>query len=254
MYMRLAKFIACSGIASRRRAEKLIKEGRITINSQVVCDMGVKIDPDKDQIACDGQIITNNSNNIYILLNKPSGYISSVNDPQGRPTVLDLVRDIKERIYPVGRLDYDTQGLLLLSNDGEFTNLMIHPRYQMSKKYLALVKGEVSIKAVNQLEKGVKLEDGYTAPANVRILKKYTNETLLEIEIHEGRKRQIKRMCAAVGYPVLSLTRTAFSFLNLQGVALGEYRYLTPAEVKRLKLIAKKGMNQEKKTKRNIDQ
>ncbi len=232
--MRLAKYLAEAGIASRRKAEEFIVQGRVKVNGLLVQEKGYIINPDLDRVEFDGRIITREEK-VYILLNKPAGYISSVFDPQGRPTVMDLLKDITLRVYPVGRLDFDTEGLLLLSNDGEFTNLMIHPRYEMTKTYQALVEGKPDKKSLQMLREGIQLVDGITAPAQVNILELYIDKTLLEIKIHEGRKRQIKRMCLAIGHPVISLKRTAFGFLKLQGVASGKYRFLTPAEVNKLK-------------------
>lgn len=232
--MRLAKYLAEAGVASRRKAEELIMQGRIKVNGLVLKEKGCTINPGVDRVEFDGRIISREEK-VYILLNKPAGYISSVFDPQGRPTVMELLKDIKLRIYPVGRLDFDTEGLLLLSNDGDFTNLMIHPRYEINKTYQALVKGKPDKKSLLILQEGIQLEDGITAPARVNILKTFQDKTLLEIEIHEGRKRQVKRMCLAIGHPVISLKRTTFGFLKLQGVAPGKYRFLTPSEVNRLK-------------------
>ncbi|HBQ26032.1 MAG TPA: pseudouridine synthase [Syntrophomonas sp.] len=232
--MRLAKYLAEAGVASRRKAEELIGQGRVKVNGLLVQEKGCIINPGLDKVEFDGCIISREEK-IYILLNKPAGYISSVFDPQGRPTVMDLLKDIKLRVYPVGRLDFDTEGLLLLSNDGDFTNLMIHPRYEITKTYQALVEGKPDKKSLQMLCNGIQLEDGITAPAQVNILKAYKDKNLLEIKIHEGRKRQIKRMCLATGHPVISLKRTAFGFLKLQGVAPGKYRFLTLGEVKKLK-------------------
>lgn len=232
--MRLAKYLAEAGVASRRKAEELIDQGRVRVNGLVVTEKGYIINPDLDRVEFNGRIISREEK-IYILMNKPAGYISSVFDPQGRPTVMDLIKDIKLRVYPVGRLDLDTEGLLLLSNDGDFTNLMIHPRYEITKTYQALVEGKPDKKSLQMLREGIQLEDGITAPAQANVLKAYKDKTWLEIKIHEGRKRQIKRMCQAIGHPVISLKRTAFGFLKVQGVALGKYRFLTPKEVNRLK-------------------
>lgn len=232
--MRLAKYLAEAGIASRRKAEEFIVQGRVRVNGLRVEEKGYIINPNLDRVEFDGRIISREEK-IYILMNKPAGYISSVSDPQGRPTVMDLLQDIKLRVYPVGRLDFDTEGLLLFSNDGDFTNLMIHPRYKITKTYQALVKGKPDKKSLQMLRKGIQLEDGLTAPAQANILETYKDKALLEIKIHEGRKRQIKRMCLAIGHPVISLKRTAFGFLKLQGVALGKYRFLTPEEINRLK-------------------
>lgn len=232
--MRLAKYLAAAGIASRRKAEELIAQGRVKVNGLPVNEKGYVINPGFDRIEFDGRIIQGEEK-VYILLNKPAGYISSVYDPQGRPTVLNLLKDIKQRVYPVGRLDYDTEGILLLSNDGEFTNLMMHPRYEMTKTYQALVQGKPEAQAIKMLQEGIELEDGPTAPAEVRILNEYEDKARLEIKIHEGRKRQVKRMCMAAGHPLIKLKRTAIESLDLRGVAPGKYRFLTPGEVKRLK-------------------
>lgn len=236
--MRIAKYIAHAGIASRRQAEQLVIDGKIKVNGEIVRELGFQLDPDHDQLEYNKQIFKAESK-VYILLNKPVNYISSVYDPQGRKTVLDILDGIKQRIYPVGRLDYDTEGLLLLSNDGEFTNLMIHPRYEMEKKYEAWVKGLPDENALNSLRNGVLLQDGITASASVKVIKKLRDKTLLELIIHEGRKRQVKRMCGSVGHPVLSLRRTAFAFLTLDGLKTGEYRYLQKAEIDHLIKLAK---------------
>jgi len=236
--LRLSKFLAEAGVASRRQAEKLIASGRVKVNGSKVLKQGYKIDPGSDKVELDGKIVFIQDKKVYLLLNKPPGYISSVVDSWGRPTVIDLVEDIKERIYPVGRLDFDTEGLLLLSNDGDFANLMTHPRYKIKKKYEAWVEGDVKTAALKLLAEGVVLDDGLTAPARVHVLKRQEGKTLLELEIHEGRKRQVKRMCSAVGHELISLKRTAFSFLTLEGVPLGKYRHLSLEEVERLKRIA----------------
>jgi 23S rRNA pseudouridine2605 synthase len=231
--LRLAKYLADAGIASRRKAEDLIMQGRVKVNGTKVQQKECTIMPDKDIVEFDGHVIEQ-AERIYIMLNKPAGFISSVYDPQGRPTVLDLLNNVTQRVYPVGRLDYDTEGLLLLTNDGEFSNLMMHPRYEMTKTYEAMVQGAPGKKALSMLRQGLELEDGLTAPAEVKVLTQDEDKTWLEIKIHEGRKRQVKRMCAAVGYPVIKLKRTAFENLTLQDLALGEYRQLTQEEVRPL--------------------
>jgi pseudouridine synthase len=234
----LAKYLAEAGAASRRKAEELIFQGRVRVNGQTVTELGAKLNPEEDSVELDGRLLKRDEH-VYILLYKPAGYISSVYDPQGRPTVIDLLNGVKKRVYPVGRLDYDTEGLLLLSNDGEFTNLMTHPRYRMRKKYEALVKGFLKERDMNTLRAGVMLEDGLTAPAQVRVIKTGPHDTLLEIQIHEGRKRQVRRMCASVGHPVITLKRTTLEFLSLKGLKPGQYRFLTQDEIKKLVLIAK---------------
>jgi pseudouridine synthase len=239
--MRLAKYLAGAGAASRRKAEQLIVEGRIKVNGVLVTEPGRVINPDLDIIDFDGQILKPQKK-IYLMLNKPAGYLSSTYDPHGRPTVMDLLMGIQSRLYPVGRLDLDTRGLLLLSNDGEFTNKIIHPRYHVDKKYQVLVKGQLSEKALRQLSKGVKLEDGLTSPAAVKVLQINTQSTLIEMSIHEGRKRQVKRMLAQVGFPVISLKRTAIAFLDLGNLEEGHYRHLDPHEVKALLDLAESGV------------
>ncbi|MGI6422328.1 MAG: pseudouridine synthase [Syntrophomonadaceae bacterium] len=239
--MRLAKYLAAAGAASRRKAEQLIVEGRIKVNGVLVIEPGRVINPHLDIIDFDGQILKPQKK-IYLMLNKPAGYLSSTYDPHGRPTVMDLLKGIQGRLYPVGRLDLDTRGLLLLSNDGEFTNKIIHPRYHVDKKYQVLVKGQLSEKALRQLRKGVQLEDGLTSPAEVKVLQTNTNSTLIEMSIHEGRKRQVKRMLAQVGFPVISLKRTAIAFLDLGNLEEGQYRHLDPHEVKGLLDLAQSGV------------
>ncbi|MDD4801411.1 MAG: pseudouridine synthase [Syntrophomonas sp.] len=234
--MRLAKYLAQAGIASRRQAEEIIRMGRVKLNGLIVTELATRVNPKTDHIELDDRIVELQQH-IYILLNKPPGYISAVNDPWGRPTVLELVKDINKRIYPVGRLDYDTEGLLLLTNDGEFTNLMIHPRYKIEKKYAACVAGKIENTALRTLQNGVYLEDGMTAPAQIHLLSRDDKSSRIELLIHEGRKRQVKRMCAAIGHPVISLKRVAFGFLTLKGVELGNYRYLQENEVHRLKAL-----------------
>ena len=235
--MRLAKYLADKGVASRRKSETLIAQGRVTVNGIIINEQGIKIDPLKDEVKVDG-LSLESAAKVYILLNKPAGYISSVSDPWGRPVVTDLIQETDLRIYPVGRLDFDTEGLLLLSNDGNFANHIIHPRYKIDKKYVALVKGKVNSDTVQLLQRGVLLDDGLTAPASVIRIKVDSLQTLLEITIHEGRKRQVKRMLAAVGHPIIKLQRTEVAFLNLKGLSPGQYRYLNSEEVERLMITA----------------
>ena len=240
--MRLARYLAMTGAASRRHAEELIVQGRVTVNGEVIDKPAFDIDPEQDVVCLDGRRPAI-EDKITLLLYKPTGYISSVWDPQGRPTVMELVKDVKQRIYPVGRLDFDTEGLLLMTNDGDFANLMIHPRYEMVKTYEAKVKGLVKSEDIRKLTRGVLLDDGITAPAKLQILEHSDRDTLLQLEIHEGRKRQVRRMCDAVGHSVIHLKRVAFSGLDLEGLQPGQYRFLNDAEVKRLVEMAeaKKG-------------
>ncbi len=235
--MRIAKYLAHAGIASRRQAEALIAQGRVKLNGSVVTDMAISVEPLADLVEFDGKPVLPEKP-VYIILYKPAGYLCTVDDPQGRATVLELVRTVKERIYPVGRLDYDTEGLLLLTNDGQFTNQIIHPRYKIDKKYLVWVQGSINNHELNRLRNGVQLEDGITAPAAVNLLKGDEHISIIELIIHEGRKRQVKRMCNAVGHRVVRLQRSALEFLTLDGLQPGDFRYLQPDEVNRLQAIA----------------
>jgi len=231
--LRLSRFIAAAGVTSRRKAETLIKQGRVKVNGQVVTELGLVVDGNRDTVELDGRRLKVEKP-VYILLYKPPGYLSTVTDTHGRPTVLDLLPGENRRVYPVGRLDYDTEGLLLLSNDGNFAYLMTHPRHEIEKVYEALVEGRVGRADVNRLKAGVVIDGRKTAPASVRILQRYENRTLLEIRIHEGRKRQVRKMCAVVGHPVVKLKRSALGGLTLGGLKPGDYRYLSEQEVESL--------------------
>jgi len=235
--MRLAKYIAHAGVASRRKAEEMISQGQVRVNGRLIDTPAFEVDPETDQVEINGLIINPEAKQ-YIMLNKPAGYLSTVTDPFGRPTVIDLIGDIGQRLYPVGRLDFDTEGLLLLTNDGDFTNRMIHPRHKVPKRYLARVTGRIRSGELEKLARGIELEDGWTAPARVKLRKYGNNESLVEIEIHEGRKRQVKRMFEAVGHPVVHLVRTGFGSLTLGNLAVGEYRHLSPEEVRQLLAMA----------------
>lgn len=230
--------LAAAGIASRRKCEELIAAGRVAVNGLVVTAQGVKVSP-RDRITVDGKELDRAVKTRYYLLNKPAGYVSTVFDPHGRPTVIDLAPR-RPRVFPVGRLDLDTEGLLLLTNDGELTNGLLHPSREIEKTYRAVVSGSITDSNLNALGAGVALEDGLTAPARLKLLHRSTSKTVLEITIHEGRKRQIKRMLQAVGHRVVSLQRTGFAFLNLSGVELGKYRTLSPVEIDGLKKLIKK--------------
>lgn len=234
--MRIAKYLAQAGVASRRQAEELIAQGRVKLNGSIVTAVAVQVEP-SDRVEFDNVPVLPEKP-VYLLLYKPAGYICTADDPQGRATVLELVKTVEERIYPVGRLDYDTEGLLLLTNDGQFTNRIIHPRYKIDKKYEVRVQGPIENSAINHLRTGVQLDDGITAPAAVNVLKCDERSSIIEMVIHEGRKRQIKRMCTAVGHPVVHLKRTALEFLTLKGLKPGDYRYLQQDEVNRLQAIA----------------
>lgn len=239
---RLQKLIANSGYTSRRKAEELIKEGKVKVNGEVVKEMGVKVSS-KDIIDVAGYIIKNEEKEYY-LLNKPRGIITSTNDELGRKTVTDLIPTTK-RIYPVGRLDYDTTGVLLLTNDGELTNLLTHPKNEIDKIYIAKVKGLVGKKQVNTLERGVVIDGVKTSRAKVRVKKydKKTDTSLVELMIHEGRNHQVKKMFEAIGYTVVKLRRDQFCFLRVDDLKSGDYRKLSPKEIKKLYFEAMKNEN-----------
>lgn len=238
MEERLQKIIAARGIASRRSAEKMISEGRVTLNGAIVTELGIKADPYVDEITVDGKVLSQKeARHIYIMLYKPSGYITSAKDERKRRTVLDLV-DVKERIYPVGRLDYNTSGLLVLTNDGELTNGLLHPKGEVPKEYECAVTGKVTVFTVEKLCKGVRLEDGKTAPAYAYVKGKSKDKTIINITIHEGRNRQVRRMMEAVGLQVVWLKRKSFAGLTLDGLQLGSWRYLDETEIKKLKIKA----------------
>lgn len=238
---RLQKRIASSGYTSRRKAETLITDGKVKVNGQVVTELGTKVS-NSDTVEVEG-IKLEQEDKIYILFNKPAQVITSVSDDSGRKVVTDYFKDIETRIYPVGRLDYDTSGLLLLTNDGEFTNLMTHPRYHIKKKYVAKLKGYLMREEVKALEKGIELEDGFTQPAQVKVKNqdKDKNTTLVEITISEGRNRQVRRMFEHFGHQVSKLTRIQFGPLDLKGLNAGKGRVLTPHEVKTIRHLAENG-------------
>lgn len=239
---RLQKVIAYAGVASRRKAEQLILEGKVKVNGKVVTELGTKVSK-SDVVEVNG-VKLEKEDKVYFLLYKPRGVISAVTDDKGRKTVVDLFKNqVEERIFPVGRLDYDTTGVLLLTNDGEFANLMTHPRYKIDKKYIARLKGIPTIEDLKKLQKGIRLEDGMTLPAKVSMttVDRKANKAICEITIHEGRNRQVRRMFEAIGTPVVKLKREQFGFLDLTGLNPGEWRELTKHEVKRLRVLAETG-------------
>ena len=225
--------MAEAGIASRRRAEEIISQGRVKVNGKVICKQGFKVSTD-DRIEVDGRPIKREKR-VYLLLYKPVGFITTVDDPQGRKTVLDLIKGITGRIYPVGRLDYNTSGLLLMTNDGELTFKLTHPSFLIDKTYQVMVKGYPKRSDFQKLEKGIYLEDGLTAPARVSKIVRLKDKTVFNLSIHEGRNRQVRRMCQSFGFPVEKLQRIRYAFLDLDGLQEGEYRFLTSAEVNKLK-------------------
>ncbi|MFC1819180.1 pseudouridine synthase [Thermodesulfobacteriota bacterium] len=232
MQQRLQKILAKAGIASRRKAEELIKEGKVRVDGKVVTEMGTKVDPDAQDIECDGIHVAAREKKIYILLHKPAGFLSTVHDPQGRPIVTDLLPQVKERVYPVGRLDLDTEGALLLSNDGELAQKILHPSHEVNKTYVAKVKGKPNTKKLAALSRGITIEGRKTWPADIEVLQTKPQATTIKIIIHEGRKRQVRKMFDAVGHPVLQLKRTAYGQLELGDLRPGKYRFLSPEDIK----------------------
>lgn len=237
MLERIQKVIARAGIASRREAEKLISEGRVTLNGKVVEELGTKVDTDKDYIKVDGKLITRPEPKAYLILYKPRGYVTTTSDPEGRPTIMELLERVKGRVFPVGRLDYDTEGLILCTNDGDLTHRLQHPSHEVPKTYFAKVEGVPTPEEITKLRKGIKLEDGMTAPAKVKLVRKVEANSWLEITIHEGRNRQVKRMVEAIGHPIIKLKREGLAFLTLGDLKPGEFRHLTAEEIKKLKEI-----------------
>jgi 23S rRNA pseudouridine2605 synthase len=235
MKERLQKILSRAGVSSRRAAEEIILAGRVAVNGVVVDELGAKADPDHDTLTIDGKRIGADSARVYLVLYKPAGYMTTLKDPQGRPLVTDLLKGIRERVYPVGRLDYNTEGLLLLTNDGEWANALAHPRHEVDKEYHVRVQGPVSPVQIQRLAAGVELEDGMTAPALVGVIRESDNNTWLSITIHEGRYRQVRRMCEAVGLSVVRLKRARYGFLGLEGLTVGKYRFLTSSEAARLR-------------------
>lgn len=238
MKERLQKIIARAGIASRRHAEDLIAEGHVEVNGALVTEAGTKADPSKDHIKVDGRKIRPGNRRIVLMLNKPRGYMTTCHDPEGRPTVLDLVNDVKERVSPVGRLDYETEGLLLLTNDGDLANGLMHPKQEVQKVYWAKVRGHVAPETIQKIAQGgISLPTGKTPPCQIRLLNKTDQNAWVEVILHEGKKREVRRMMQRVGHPVVKLKRVAYAFLKLRNVSLGKYRYLTSYEVEKLQYL-----------------
>lgn len=235
MLERVQKIISAAGVTSRRAAEQLITEGRVRVNGKVVTELGTKADASKDHIKVDGKLINPKQPLVYIMLNKPAGFVTTMADPEGRPTVLNLLKGLKVRVYPVGRLDYNTEGLLLLTNDGDFAHLITHPKHEFPKTYRAKVKGMLTDEQINLLEQGIYLDDGKTAPAKLKKISKEEANSWLEITIHEGRKRQVRRMFDRVGHSVIKLKRVKTGNLVLGDLPEGSFRYLSGTEVNELK-------------------
>lgn len=234
MKERLHKIIATAGITSRRNAEKLITEGRVSVNNVVVNKLGEKADAVKDVIRIDGKIISLEKTKYYIILNKPAGFVTTLHDPEGRPTVVDLISDVPERVYPVGRLDYDSRGLLIMTNDGDFAQKVQHPRFQKPKIYKVKIQGHLSKEELKQLGRGIKLPDGVFKPENLRIEKYNDKSCWLRLTLREGKNRIIRRGFEAAGHRVAHLLREAIGELTLGALKEGEWRYLTGKEISQL--------------------
>ena len=230
-FIRLQKYMADCGIASRRQSEAMIAEGRVRVNGEIVRVQGVKINPETDCVSVDGKDIKVKDEYLFYMLNKPAGYLTTTTDPQNRPTIFDLCPELRGRVVPVGRLDMDTEGLLLLTNHGDLAYRLTHPKYNIKKKYVAQVEGVITSKALKNLSEGVELEDGMTAPAEARFVKKIGKNSVVELVIHEGKKRQVRRMLDAVGFPCLKLTRVAVDQETLSHVDIGQIRPLTAHEL-----------------------
>jgi pseudouridine synthase len=243
METRLQKLIAEAGLASRRKAEELILTGQVTVNGQPVTELGVKADPARDHIKVRGKLINpllRPENKVYILLNKPRGYLSSLFDPEGRPLVTKLLPSLKQQVHPVGRLDFNSEGLLLLTNDGEFTNLITSAKFQVPKVYQVKVKGIPDEKAVDRLRRGIVIDRKRTASCEIVEIERATTNVWYEVTLHQGISRQIRKMFDAIGHSVIKLRRVAIGFLNDKGLKPGDWRYLTDEEVRRFFALRKR--------------
>jgi 23S rRNA pseudouridine2605 synthase len=234
--MRVQKFLSKAGICSRRKAEEWMAAGRVAINGEVCRELGTRVDPDKDRIEVDGKAVQLPDSYVYLLMNKPIHMITSLEDPEERPVVVDLLPENMPRVWPVGRLDWDSEGLLLFTNDGKLTNLLTHPSHEVSKTYAVKVRGLLDARAevLTTLREGIQLEDGMTAPAQVKVTRDNGRNTWLEVVLQEGRNRQIRRMFEAIGYPVMKLRRIAIGPITIEGIASGKYRSMTHSEVSEL--------------------
>lgn len=233
--MRLQKYLANAGITSRRKAEELILQGRVMVNGSIVDKLGSKIS-EGDVVVCDGREVALTVDHTYIMMNKPKGYITTVRDQFSRPSVMDLLQSEHKRLYPVGRLDYNTSGLLLMTDDGNLAQKLTHPSYEVHKSYSALIKGIPPEDVLKKFEEGIDLEGEMTAPAKIKIKRTLEDETcVVEIQLREGKNRQVRRMCEALGYPVLSLKRISIGPLRIGALGEGQYRHLTDKEIAMLK-------------------
>ena len=238
MEVRLQKIISAAGVASRRAAEKLIEEGRVQVNGRTVTELGTKADPDTDDIRVDERRVKQPQRQRYLLLNKPRGYVTTRSDPEHRPTVLDLLKGVREYVYPVGRLDFDSEGLLLLTNDGDLAATLMHPRHEVERVYEAQVLGVPDAHDIDRLSRGIVIEGRRTSPANVELLRERRTDgdtSVLRVTIHEGRTRQVRKMADAIGHPVRNLKRVRIGPIADKNLRPGSYRELTAEEVRKLK-------------------
>lgn len=236
--LRLNKILARAGLSSRRGADRLIAEGRVAVNGAVARELGILADPERDVVTLDGRPLPRAEAKHYLVLHKPAGYVTSVSDPRGRPVVADLVADIEARLYPVGRLDWDVEGALLMTNDGDLTHRLLHPRYELPRVYEAEVEGRVATPALERWRRGVVLDDGPARPRDVEIVTAGRDATVLRLTFTEGRKHEVKRYCDALGHRVRRLRRVAFGPVQLRDLPRGRYRRLTPREVSALRAAA----------------
>ncbi len=233
--MRLQKYMAKCGVASRRKSEELISEGLVQVNGKIIVEPGLVIDPKKDVVKVDNKIIRLESNKVYIMLNKPVGYVTTLKDEKNRNIVTDLIEGVNERIYPVGRLDIDTSGLIILTNDGDLTQKLTHPSNKVLKRYIAVVEGVPNRMELENFRNGIKIDGRKTAKASVKIAKRYEDDSILDIEIFEGRNRQVKKMCEAINHPVKKLKRVSIGEIIIGGLEIGNWRYLDQEEIDYLK-------------------
>ena len=235
--MRLQKYLALCGVASRRRAEQMILDGKVQVNGITIREMGVQVDETTDRVCVEGQEVHPEEEKHYLAYYKPIGEVTTVSDPEGRATVMDKFRDYPVRLFPVGRLDYDSEGLLLLTNDGEMMNHLLHPSHEVSKVYLVKASNQVTEEEIRRLRRGVMIDEKLTSPAEVRLIRRETFDTVLLISIHEGRNRQVRKMLEAIGHQVVSLKRVEFGPVSLGDLPRGQWRRLTEREVSKLKAL-----------------
>lgn len=234
--IRLQKYLAECGIASRRKAELLISEGSVSVDGKIITEMGYKLNPELQEVRYRGELVERKKEHTYILLNKPRGYVTTMSDPQGRPIVTSLLKDLEVRVFPVGRLDIDTEGALILTDDGELAHQILHPSHESTKTYEVLVKGLVSQRKIRKLEQGIEIDGRKTWPAKISKARKQGPASRLVITIHEGRKRQVRRMFETIGHPVINLKRIAYGQLRLGSLKSGAYRFLDPEDMKKVLL------------------